>query len=64
MAEKIESFGHLTSFYYNAATDARKQGYDEESVVNLKAAVKANKKTRNPELNEARLLAGLVIAIF
>ncbi|MFT5436762.1 MAG: signal transduction histidine kinase [Ulvibacter sp.] len=62
LAEKIESFGHLTSFYYNAATDARKQGIDEDRIVNLKAAINANKKTRNPELNEATLLAGLVIA--
>jgi signal transduction histidine kinase len=62
LAQRIESFGHLTSFYYNAATDARKQGILQGRIINLKAAVNANKKTRNPELNETTLLAGLVIA--
>jgi signal transduction histidine kinase len=62
MAKNIESYGHLTSFYFNATTDARKQGKDEERIINFKAAINANKKARNPQLNEATLLAGLVIA--
>jgi signal transduction histidine kinase len=62
LAEEIESFGHLTSFYYNAATDAGKQGFGEEQIIQYKAAIDANSKTRNPELYEATLLAGLVIA--
>jgi hypothetical protein len=62
MAEKIESFGHLTSFYFNAAIDARKQELGQERIVNHIAAINANKKTQNPKLNEATLLSGLVIA--
>jgi signal transduction histidine kinase len=62
LAEKIKSFGHLTSLYHNAATDAQKQGIRDERIINLKAAVDANKEVRNPESNEALLLGALVIA--
>ena len=62
LAKRIKSYGHLTSFYFNAATDARKEGEDEERIVNLKAAFDASKKTRNPEIYEANMLSGLAVA--
>lgn len=62
LADKIKSYGHLTSFYYNAATDARKQGKRKERILNLERALKASQKTRNPDFYEPILLGGIVIA--
>ncbi|GHC45822.1 tetratricopeptide repeat-containing sensor histidine kinase [Ulvibacter litoralis] len=62
LAKKIKSEGHLVSFYYNAATDAGKQGNNEEQIKELKLALDASKKSRSPEYYEAMLLAGLSIA--
>ena len=58
----MNSYGHLTSFYYNAATDARKQGMGKERIENLLLAFDNSKKTNNPEFYEISMLAGIVIA--
>jgi signal transduction histidine kinase len=62
LAEKIKSYGHLISFYYNAATDDRKQNNDVSRIANLKRALVANSKTNNPDFHQANILASFVIA--
>ncbi|WP_034260259.1 tetratricopeptide repeat-containing sensor histidine kinase [Altibacter lentus] len=62
LAQKIQSYAHLVSFYYNAATDARKQERHEERIANLKLALEASQKTRNPDYYAPGLLAAHVIA--
>ncbi|WP_290625823.1 sensor histidine kinase [Altibacter sp.] len=62
LAQKIQSYAHLVSFYYNAATDARKQEKQHERIANLKLALKASQKTRNPDYYAPGLLAAHVIA--
>lgn len=60
LAEKIKSYGHLTSFYFNAATDARKQGDFNGSISYLKLAILANQKSRNPLVYEALMFSSMV----
>lgn len=62
LAEKIKSYGHLSSFYYNAATDARKQGNNAARIENLKAAFDSSRKTNNPKFYEVTMLTAFVIA--
>ncbi len=62
LAKKIESYDHLTSFYYNAATDARKQRDNESRIKNLKLALVAVEKSRNPNYFSGYMLAAAVIA--
>lgn len=62
LAEEIKSYGHLSSFYYNAATDARKQGNNAARIENMKAALRSSRKTENPEFYEVTMLTAFVIA--
>jgi signal transduction histidine kinase len=62
LAQKIKSYGHLNSFYYNAATDEWKQGNNKERIKNLKTALDYGRKAPNPDLYEVTILAGFVIA--
>lgn len=62
LAKKIESYDHLSSFYYNAATDARKLGNDEVRIKNLKLALSAAEKSRNPDTYAGPMFAAAVIA--
>ena len=62
LAKQLGSNGHLTSYYYNAATDARKQNLEMERVEYLKLAYNASKKTHNASFYEAMMLSSLSIA--
>ncbi|WP_347373383.1 ATP-binding protein [Aequorivita sp. Q41] len=62
LAKKINSYGHLSAFYYNAAADNSSQGNLIEGVENLKMALAACKKTDNPKFYESTMLVGLIIA--
>jgi len=62
LAKKIKSYDHLTSFYYNAATDARAQGNNELRIKNLKLSLDAVEKSSNPSYYLGNMLAAAVIA--
>lgn len=62
MALDKKSYGHLISFYFNAATDARKQGHVSAQIENLKKAVEANEHTESPDVYFPILYSGLVSA--
>jgi signal transduction histidine kinase len=62
LATSIKSYGHLVSFYYNAATDAKKQGNSKIRIANLKKALEASRNTRNPDFYEPVLFGGMAIA--
>ena len=62
LATKINSYAHLVSFYYNAATDARKQGKSKARISNLKKALEASRNTRTPIFYEPVIFGAMVIA--
>lgn len=62
LAKKLDSQGHLTSFYYNASSDARKQNKKMDRVEFLKLSFEASKKTHNAGFYEALMLAGISMA--
>ena len=61
LAKKIESNDHLTSFYFNAATDAGKQGNNELRIENLELALEANEKSKNSNFYLGHLLSSAII---
>jgi signal transduction histidine kinase len=62
LAEKKKSYGHLSSFYYNAATDQRKQGNDSLRIVNLKKALDAGRISKNPDFYNTVMVSTLAVA--
>ena len=62
LAKKIKSYGHLVTFYYNAATDAQKKGNHELQIKNLKVSLDFAKRSKYFGLYESPILAGLVSA--
>ena len=62
LAKRLKSYGHLTSYYYNAATDARRQNNNQERLENLKLAQAASEKTHNPNFYEPIMLSSLSMA--
>jgi len=62
MAVDQKSHGHLISFYFNAATDARKQGHTQAQIENFKKAVYANTKTESPDVYIPMIYSGLISA--
>jgi signal transduction histidine kinase len=61
LAKKFDSQEHLLTFYYNAATDSRKQGNYPEAIAYLKQSLKACRKIGTSNLYEPTILSNLVI---
>ena len=62
LAKIKESYGHLASFYYNAATDHRKQGNEVQRILYLKMGLEAGRKSKNPSFYDVTMLSTLAIA--
>jgi len=61
IAIEKKSYRHLTSFYFNAASDLRKQENYSEQVVFLKKAIEANKKTPAPDVYIPMMYSSLIV---
>lgn len=62
MAKAINSNEHLTSFYYNASIDNKKEGEYNLQIENLKNAISANEKTKSVALYFPMIYSGLIAA--
>ncbi|MCT8339640.1 sensor histidine kinase [Flavobacteriaceae bacterium TK19130] len=62
LAKKMGNNGQLISLYYNAATDARKQGNDKERIQYLKLAIASNEKISRNQFFKAPLYSAMAIA--
>ena len=62
LAKKSNKYGQLVSFYYNAATDAEKQGQPAVRLQNLLESWKYAKKSKNLGIFESTILSRLVAA--
>lgn len=62
MAQAIQSYQHLTSFYFNASIDNRKQGLYTLQIENIKQAIKANEKTESKDIYIPMIYSSLVVA--